>query len=114
MHMFLYLLWIFRKLLVFISAIAHVYLKTSMCSHSNRFCVRLCRYEKLFFALMFIYILSVFDFLFVFFLLQPTITGEIQSPMGVASVDFIDPREPVAVSILNLNLHHFSSFLCNW
>ncbi|KAF7145571.1 hypothetical protein RHSIM_Rhsim04G0162200 [Rhododendron simsii] len=28
---------------------------------------------------------------------MPTITGEIQSPMGVASVDFIDPREPVAV-----------------
>lgn len=27
MHMFLYLLWISRKLLVFISAIAHVYLK---------------------------------------------------------------------------------------
>lgn len=67
MHMFLYLLWIFRELLVFISAIAHVYLKTSMCSHSNRFCVRLCYFEKLFFALMFIYILSVFDFLFGFF-----------------------------------------------
>ncbi|XP_059667861.1 uracil phosphoribosyltransferase [Cornus florida] len=27
----------------------------------------------------------------------PTITGEIQSPMGVASVEFIDPREPVAI-----------------
>lgn len=27
----------------------------------------------------------------------PTISGEIQSPMGVASVEFIDPREPVAV-----------------
>ncbi|XP_038701674.1 uracil phosphoribosyltransferase-like [Tripterygium wilfordii] len=27
----------------------------------------------------------------------PTVTGEIQSPMGVASVEFIDPREPVAV-----------------
>ncbi|KAI8029887.1 Uracil phosphoribosyltransferase [Camellia lanceoleosa] len=26
----------------------------------------------------------------------PTIRGEIQSPMGVASVEFIDPREPVA------------------
>jgi len=26
------------------------------------------------------------------------VTGEIQSPMGVASVEFIDPREPVAVS----------------
>ena len=33
-------------------------------------------------------------------LLQPTIKGEIQSPMGVASVEFIDPREPVAVSAL--------------
>ncbi|RVX06001.1 Uracil phosphoribosyltransferase [Vitis vinifera] len=30
-------------------------------------------------------------------LLQPTVKGEIQSPMGVASVEFIDPREPVAV-----------------
>ncbi|XP_047332409.1 uracil phosphoribosyltransferase [Impatiens glandulifera] len=27
----------------------------------------------------------------------PTITGEIQSPMGPASVEFIDPREPIAV-----------------
>ncbi|KAM7464028.1 hypothetical protein LguiA_032149 [Lonicera macranthoides] len=27
----------------------------------------------------------------------PTISGEIQSPMGVASVEFIDPREPVAI-----------------
>ncbi|KAL3753754.1 hypothetical protein ACJRO7_001053 [Eucalyptus globulus] len=27
----------------------------------------------------------------------PTISGEIQSPMGVASVEFIDPREPVVV-----------------
>ncbi|XP_031256984.1 uracil phosphoribosyltransferase [Pistacia vera] len=27
----------------------------------------------------------------------PTVTGEIQSPMGVASVEFVDPREPVAV-----------------
>ncbi|KAA8516377.1 hypothetical protein F0562_016670 [Nyssa sinensis] len=27
----------------------------------------------------------------------PTVMGEIQSPMGVASVEFIDPREPVAV-----------------
>ncbi|XP_065854426.1 uracil phosphoribosyltransferase isoform X2 [Euphorbia lathyris] len=27
----------------------------------------------------------------------PTVNGEIQSPMGVASVEFIDPREPVAV-----------------
>uniref|UniRef100_A0A161WXE4 uracil phosphoribosyltransferase n=1 Tax=Daucus carota subsp. sativus TaxID=79200 RepID=A0A161WXE4_DAUCS len=26
----------------------------------------------------------------------PTVTGEIQSPMGVASVEFVDPREPVA------------------
>ncbi|KAK4396197.1 Uracil phosphoribosyltransferase [Sesamum angolense] len=30
----------------------------------------------------------------------PTITGEIQSPMGVASVEFIDPREPIA------SMHH--------
>ncbi|KAK6943609.1 hypothetical protein RJ641_024711 [Dillenia turbinata] len=27
----------------------------------------------------------------------PTISGEIQSPMGVASVEFIDPRQPVAI-----------------
>ncbi|RDX86345.1 Uracil phosphoribosyltransferase, partial [Mucuna pruriens] len=27
----------------------------------------------------------------------PTVSGEIQSPMAVASVEFIDPREPVAV-----------------
>ncbi|KAK4478529.1 hypothetical protein RD792_014010 [Penstemon davidsonii] len=27
----------------------------------------------------------------------PTITGDIQSPMGVASVEFIDPREPIAI-----------------
>ncbi|KAJ9548005.1 hypothetical protein OSB04_020548 [Centaurea solstitialis] len=27
----------------------------------------------------------------------PTISGEIQSPLGVASVEFVDPREPVAV-----------------
>ncbi|OAY77191.1 Uracil phosphoribosyltransferase [Ananas comosus] len=27
----------------------------------------------------------------------PTISGEIQSPMGVASVEFIDPRDPVTI-----------------
>ncbi|KAL0545134.1 hypothetical protein IC582_020278 [Cucumis melo] len=27
----------------------------------------------------------------------PTVSGEIQSPMGVASVEFVDPREPVAI-----------------
>ncbi|XP_072968118.1 uracil phosphoribosyltransferase-like [Typha angustifolia] len=27
----------------------------------------------------------------------PTITGEIQSPVGVATVEFIDPREPVMI-----------------
>ncbi|XP_023769396.1 uracil phosphoribosyltransferase [Lactuca sativa] len=27
----------------------------------------------------------------------PTISGEIQSPLGLATVEFIDPREPVAV-----------------
>ncbi|KAK6943024.1 hypothetical protein RJ641_028401 [Dillenia turbinata] len=27
----------------------------------------------------------------------PTISGKIQSPMGVASVEFIDPRQPVAI-----------------
>ncbi|XP_057971035.1 uracil phosphoribosyltransferase isoform X2 [Malania oleifera] len=27
----------------------------------------------------------------------PTVSGEIQSPMGVASVEFVDPREPIAV-----------------
>ncbi|KAL7169831.1 hypothetical protein ACSBR2_034797 [Camellia fascicularis] len=45
----------------------------------------------------------------------PTITGEIQSPMGVASVEFIDPREPVAiVPILRAGLalaEHASSIL---
>lgn len=30
---------------------------------------------------------------------QPTVSGEIQSPMGVASVEFVDPREPVAVRL---------------
>ncbi|KAJ9180659.1 hypothetical protein P3X46_008873 [Hevea brasiliensis] len=46
---------------------------------------------------------------------QPTITGEIQSPMGVASVEFIDPRENVAVvPILRAGLalaEHASSIL---
>jgi hypothetical protein len=32
--------------------------------------------------------------------LQPTITGEIQTPVAVSSVEFIDPREPVLVSLL--------------
>ncbi|CAL0323444.1 unnamed protein product [Lupinus luteus] len=45
----------------------------------------------------------------------PTISGEIQSPMGVASVEFIDPREPVAViPILRAGLalaEHASSIL---
>ncbi|KAG9453088.1 hypothetical protein H6P81_005992 [Aristolochia fimbriata] len=45
----------------------------------------------------------------------PTITGEIQSPMGVATVEFIDPREPVAVvPILRAGLalvEHASSIL---
>lgn len=45
----------------------------------------------------------------------PTITGEIQSPMGVAAVEFIDPREPVAiVPILRAGLalaEHASSIL---
>ncbi|XP_009796097.1 uracil phosphoribosyltransferase-like [Nicotiana tabacum] len=45
----------------------------------------------------------------------PTITGEIQSPMGVASVEFVDPREPVAiVPILRAGLalaEHASSIL---
>ncbi|CAN6442839.1 unnamed protein product [Victoria cruziana] len=27
----------------------------------------------------------------------PTVTGEIQSPMGIASVEFVDPREPILV-----------------
>jgi hypothetical protein len=31
-------------------------------------------------------------------LFQPMISGDIQSPMGVANVEFVDPREPVAVS----------------
>lgn len=33
-------------------------------------------------------------------LLQPTITGEIETPIAVASVEFIDPREPVLVSLI--------------
>ncbi|KVI12158.1 uracil phosphoribosyltransferase [Cynara cardunculus var. scolymus] len=45
----------------------------------------------------------------------PTISGEIQSPLGVASVEFIDPREPVAVvPILRAGLalaEHASSIL---
>ncbi|XP_063945772.1 uracil phosphoribosyltransferase isoform X2 [Daucus carota subsp. sativus] len=45
----------------------------------------------------------------------PTVTGEIQSPMGVASVEFVDPREPVAiVPILRAGLalaEHASSIL---
>ncbi|KAH7514509.1 hypothetical protein FEM48_Zijuj11G0096900 [Ziziphus jujuba var. spinosa] len=45
----------------------------------------------------------------------PTVTGEIQSPMSVASVEFIDPREPVAiVPILRAGLalaEHASSIL---
>ncbi|RZC93581.1 hypothetical protein C5167_007620 [Papaver somniferum] len=45
----------------------------------------------------------------------PTVTGEIQSPLGVASVEFIDPREPVTiVPILRAGLalvEHASSIL---
>ncbi|CAL1378981.1 unnamed protein product [Linum trigynum] len=45
----------------------------------------------------------------------PTVSGEIQSPMGVATVEFIDPREPVAViPILRAGLalaEHASSIL---
>ncbi|KAF1858947.1 hypothetical protein Lal_00000767 [Lupinus albus] len=45
----------------------------------------------------------------------PTVSGEILSPMGVASVEFIDPREPVAViPILRAGLalaEHASSIL---
>lgn len=45
----------------------------------------------------------------------PTIAGEIQSPMGIASVEFVDPREPVAiVPILRAGLalaEHASSIL---
>ena len=42
----------------------------------------------------------MFIFFFSFHFFQPLIIGEIQSPMGVADVEFIDPREPVAVAIL--------------
>jgi len=31
----------------------------------------------------------------------PTITGEIETPVAVASVEFIDPREPVLVSLFH-------------
>ncbi|GER54388.1 uracil phosphoribosyltransferase [Striga asiatica] len=45
----------------------------------------------------------------------PTITGEISSPMGAASVEFIDPRDPIAiVPILRAGLalaEHVSSVL---
>ncbi|KAJ4850735.1 hypothetical protein Tsubulata_035939 [Turnera subulata] len=45
----------------------------------------------------------------------PTVTGEIQTPLDVASVEFIDPREPVAViPILRAGLalaEHASSIL---
>lgn len=45
----------------------------------------------------------------------PTVTGEIQSPMAIASVEFIDPREPVTVvPILRAGLalaEHASSIL---
>ncbi|KAL7136401.1 hypothetical protein ABFS83_10G027800 [Erythranthe nasuta] len=45
----------------------------------------------------------------------PTISGDIQSPMGVASVEFVDPREPVAIiPILRAGLalaEHASSLL---
>ncbi|RAL52350.1 unnamed protein product [Cuscuta campestris] len=45
----------------------------------------------------------------------PTITGEIHTPMAIASVEFIDPREPVAiVPILRAGLalaEHASSIL---
>lgn len=39
-----------------------------------------------------------------FFSFQPTVSGEIDSPMGAAAVEFIDPREPVAVWILLYSL----------
>ncbi|CAM8969303.1 unnamed protein product [Rhodiola kirilowii] len=45
----------------------------------------------------------------------PTVSGEIQSPLGVATVEFIDPREPIAVvPILRAGLalaEHASSIL---
>ncbi|KAL8517489.1 hypothetical protein ACS0TY_015658 [Phlomoides rotata] len=45
----------------------------------------------------------------------PTISGEIQSPMGAVSVEFVDPREPIAiVPILRAGLalaEHASSVL---
>lgn len=45
----------------------------------------------------------------------PTVTGEIQSPLGVASVEFVDPREPISVvPILRAGLalvEHVSSIL---
>ncbi|CAN1275495.1 Uracil phosphoribosyltransferase, partial [Linum perenne] len=42
----------------------------------------------------------------------PTVSGEIQSPMGVASVEFIDPREPVAVSYSNFESWSRSGGAC--
>ena len=41
----------------------------------------------------------------IFCFLQPTISGEIQTPMGVANVEFVDPREPVLVWILFMLLY---------
>lgn len=45
-----------------------------------------------------VYIRNSFTYLW-FYPYQPIVTGEIQSPMGVASVEFVDPREPVAVRL---------------
>lgn len=41
--------------------------------------------------------LGIYTYLWVY-CCQPTVTGEIQSPMAIASVQFVDPREPLAVS----------------
>ena len=47
-------------------------------------------------------------FLLLFCCFQPTVVGEIQSPMGLASVEFIDPREPIAVSNTSLQIQFFN------
>lgn len=41
---------------------------------------------------------------------KPTVVGEIMSPMGAASVEFIDPREPIAVCLSPKTLFFSLSF----
>ena len=36
--------------------------------------------------------------------MQPTVVGEIHTPMDVAKVEFTDPRELIAVSLISFSL----------